>query len=196
MEGEGRRRPDPPSLSLFLSASCRPAWPRQHQPTAPRRHDQAPPAREQGCRARHHRCTSPGPPCAGHPLDALAPDSLAYKNPCRAHEWTHTIPNSLPDTLSSPRSLSFDEAYNAGELLGAGSAAAFGRRWTNGSRELEEECRRSLFCPSLSSPASSTRVAIAVIFLAVRRWAPALAVNTTQQRRWIRIQRQHTDSAR
>jgi hypothetical protein len=28
----------------------------------------------------------------------------------------------------------------------------------------------------------------------VRRWAPALAVDTTQTRRWIRIQRQRTDS--
>jgi hypothetical protein len=43
----------------------------------------------------------------------------------------HTTPSYLPDNLSSPRSLSFDEACNAGELLDAGSAAALGHRWTN-----------------------------------------------------------------
>jgi hypothetical protein len=81
----------------------------------------------------------------------------------------HTIPSKPPDNLSSPRSLSFDVASSAGELLDAGSAAAFGLRWASRRRELEEECCRNLFRPSPSSPASPTRLAVAVVFLAVRR---------------------------
>jgi hypothetical protein len=65
--------------------------------------------------------------------------------------------------------LSFDVVSSAGELLDAGRAAAFGLHWTSRRRELEEECCRNLFCPSPSSPASSTRVAIAVVFFSERR---------------------------
>jgi hypothetical protein len=72
-------------------------------------------------------------PCAGHPLDALAPASLAYKSPRRSNEETHTISSYLPDTLTSPHLLSFDDACNAGEGLDASRAAALDRRWTNGS---------------------------------------------------------------
>jgi hypothetical protein len=75
----------------------------------------------------------------------------------------------LPDTFSSSRSLSFTAAVDAGELLDAGGAAAFDLRWASGRREVEEECHRSLFCPSPSSPASSTRVAVAVVFFSGRR---------------------------
>jgi hypothetical protein len=81
----------------------------------------------------------------------------------------HPTPSYPLDTLSSPRSLSFDVASSAGELLDAGSAAAFGLRWASRRRELEEECRQSLFRPSPSSPASSTHIAVAFVFLAVRR---------------------------
>jgi hypothetical protein len=38
------------------------------------------------------------------------------------------------------------------------------------------------------------RIAIAVVFLSARRWAPSSPSNMTQTRRWIRIQRQRTDS--
>jgi hypothetical protein len=133
-------------------------------------------------------------PCAGHPLGALVPASLAYKSPRRSNDWTHTIPSYLPDTLTSSRSLPFDVTSPAGEVLDAEGAAAFDLRWARGRRELVEESRRSLFRPSLSSSASSTRLAVAVVFLAVRRWGPSSPTNTTQMRRWIRIQRQHTDS--
>jgi hypothetical protein len=102
-------------------------------------------------------------------LDALAPDSLAYKNPRRSNERSHPTPSSLPDNLSSLRSLSFDVASPAGEVLDAGSAAALGRRWTSRRRELEEEHRRSLFRPSPSSPASSTRAAVAIVVFSARR---------------------------
>jgi hypothetical protein len=73
-------------------------------------------------------------PCAGHPLDALAPASLAYKNPRRSNEWMHTIPSYLPDTLTSPSSLSFDVASPAGEVLDAEGTAAFGLRGASGRR--------------------------------------------------------------
>jgi hypothetical protein len=64
-------------------------------------------------------------PCAGHLLGALVPASLAYKSPHRSNDWTHTTPSYLPDTLTSPRSLSFDVASPAGEVLDAEGAAAF-----------------------------------------------------------------------
>jgi hypothetical protein len=106
---------------------------------------------------------------AGHPLGALVPAPLAYKNPRRSNEWTHTIPSYLPDTLTSPRSLSFDVASPAGEVLDAEGAAVFGLRGASGRRELVEESRRSLFRPSPSSSASSTRTAVAIVFFSARR---------------------------
>jgi hypothetical protein len=112
------------------------------------------------------RCQGPR---TGELLDALAPDSLAYKNPRRSNERTHTDPSYLPDTLASPRSLSFDDACTAGEVLDAEGAAAFGIRGASGRRELVEESRRSLFRPSPSSSASSTLAAVAVVFFAARR---------------------------
>jgi hypothetical protein len=80
----------------------------------------------------------------------------------------HTVPSYLPDTLTSPRSLSFDVAVPAGEVLDAESAAAFdlpgaSRRW-----ESEEEPRWSRFHPSPSSSSSSTHAAVAVVFTARR----------------------------
>jgi hypothetical protein len=108
-------------------------------------------------------------PQTGELLDALAPDAPAYKSPRRSNEQTHPDPSYLPDIFSPSLSLSFEVACNAGELLGAGSAAALGRRWTNGRRELEEECCRILFRPPPSSLASSTHLTVAVVFLAVRR---------------------------
>jgi hypothetical protein len=108
-------------------------------------------------------------PCVGHPLGALALDSLAYKSPLRARRWTHPTPSYLPDTFSSSLSLSFAAAVDAGEVLDVEGAAALGRRWTNGRQELEEERRRSLFRPPPSSSASSTRAAVAVVFFSARR---------------------------
>jgi hypothetical protein len=81
MEEKRKNTPRTPLSSPLLSARCRPAWSRHRLPTVPCRHDQAPPARPQGRRAWHRRCTSPGPPCAGHLLDILAPALLAYKSP-------------------------------------------------------------------------------------------------------------------
>jgi hypothetical protein len=108
-------------------------------------------------------------PRTGELLDALAPDALAYKSPRRSNDRTHTTPSYLPDTLTSPRSLSFDDACTAGELLDAGRAAMLGHRWTSRRQELEEEHRRSLFRPLPSSSASSTHAAVAVVFFTVRR---------------------------
>jgi hypothetical protein len=67
-------------------------------------------------------------PRTGELLDALALDSLGYKNPRRSNERTHTTPSYLPDIFSSPRSLSFDVASPAGEVLDAEGVAAFGLR--------------------------------------------------------------------
>jgi hypothetical protein len=39
-------------------------------------------------------------PCTGHPLDAPVPAALAYVNPRRSNEETHTTPSYLPDTIS------------------------------------------------------------------------------------------------
>jgi hypothetical protein len=164
----GRACPGPPLFSLCSLhvtdrrglASADP----QHPVASTKPHKNARKAAVPGVARR----TSPGPPHR-ELLDALAPDSLAYKSPLRAHDRTHPTPSNLPDTFSPSRSLLFDVACNAGEPLGVGSAAVLGRRWTNGRRELEEECCQSLFCPSPSSPASSTRLAVAVVFLAVRR---------------------------
>jgi hypothetical protein len=41
-----------------------------------------------------------------------------------------------------------------------------------------EETRRSRFRPSPSSPASSTRAAVAVVFFTGRRWAPPSPTST------------------
>jgi hypothetical protein len=114
-------------------------------------------------------------PRTGELLDALAPDALAYKSPRRSNDWTPTIPSYLPDTFSPSLSLSFDDTYTAGAVLDASCAAALDRRWTSGGWEPEEERRRNLFHPSPSSSASPTRLAITVVFLAVRRWASTLA---------------------
>jgi hypothetical protein len=95
------------------------------------------------------------PPCAGHLLGTLAPALLAYIKPRRAHEWTHTTPSELPDIFLSLVLSRFDIASSAGELLDAGGATAFSLCWTNSHREVEEEGRRSLFRPALSSSASS-----------------------------------------
>jgi hypothetical protein len=108
-------------------------------------------------------------PRTGELLDALALVSLAYKSPRRSNEWTHTTPSYLLDTLTPPRSLSFDDAYTAGEVLDAEGAAVFGIRGANGRRELVEESRRSLFRLSPSSSASSMLAAIAVVFFTARR---------------------------
>jgi hypothetical protein len=67
-------------------------------------------------------------PRTGELLDALTPDSLAYKSPRRSNERTHTTPSYLPDNLSSLRSLSFDVTIPAGEVLDAEGATAFGLR--------------------------------------------------------------------
>jgi hypothetical protein len=63
----------------------------------------------------------------------------------------------------------FVDAYITSEVLDTEGAAAFdlpgaSRRW-----ELEEECCPILFRTSPTSSASSTSLAIAIIFLAMRR---------------------------
>jgi hypothetical protein len=58
----------------------------------------------------------------------------------------------------------FTIAIDAGELLGAGGATAFGLRWKNGRREVEETRRRNLFRPAPSSSSSPTSLAIAALF--------------------------------
>jgi hypothetical protein len=166
-----RRRPDPPlSVPLPLPLCKLPTAVTSPEPT----HSTPSPRQNPA----NTRATPPCPaspvhvastPCAGHSLGAPVPASLAYKNPRRSNEWTHTTPSYLPDNLSSLLSLSFDVASPAGEVLDAGSTAAWSRRWTNGRREVEEEGRRSLFRPSPSSSASSTRAAVAVVFLSARR---------------------------
>jgi hypothetical protein len=67
-------------------------------------------------------------PRTGELLDALAPASLAYKSPRRSNERTRPAPSYLPDNLSSPRSLPFDVASPAGEVLDVEGAAAFDLR--------------------------------------------------------------------
>jgi hypothetical protein len=71
--------------------------------------------------------------------------------------------------LTSPRSLSFDVAIPAGEVLDAEGPAAFDLLGASGRRELVEKPRRSLFRPSPSSSASSTLAAVAVVFFTARR---------------------------
>jgi hypothetical protein len=112
------------------------------------------------------RCQGPH---TGELLDALALISPAYKSPRRSNEPTRPAPSYLPDTISPSLSLSFDDACTTGAVLDASHADALDRRWTNGSWEPEEERRRSLFHPSPSSSTSPTRLAVAVVFLAVRR---------------------------
>jgi hypothetical protein len=100
-----------------------------------------------------------------HPLETLAPaPSWPIKKPLRAHHRTHTIPSNLPDILSSLRSLSFVVASTAGELLDAVGATAFGHRWKNGHREVEEKSRWNLFRPAPSSSSSPTSLAVAALF--------------------------------
>jgi hypothetical protein len=108
-------------------------------------------------------------PRTGKLLVTLALVSLAYKSPRRSNEPTRPAPSYLPDTTSPSLSLSFDDACTTGVVLDASHAAALDCRWTNGGWEPEEEYRRSLFHPMPSSSASPTRLAVAIVFLAVRR---------------------------
>jgi hypothetical protein len=112
------------------------------------------------------RCQGPR---TGELMDALALVAPAYKSPRRSNEPTRPVPSYLPDTLTSPRSLSFDIAIPAGEVLDAEGAAAFDLLGASRRRELVEEPRRSLFHPSPSSYASPTHTAIAVVFFTARR---------------------------
>jgi hypothetical protein len=107
--------------------------------------------------------------CAGRSLDALALVAPTYKYPRRSNEGTRLTPSYLPDTLAPSLSLWFVDARHTGEVLDANRAAAFdhpraSRRW-----ESEEEHRRSRSRTSPSSPASSTRVAVTVVFCTGRR---------------------------
>jgi hypothetical protein len=114
------------------------------------------------------RCTSPNNR-TGHLLATPAPGLLAYKNPLRALHQAHTIPRNLPDNLSLLSSLSVAVDVDAGELLGAGGATAFGHRWKNGRREVDEKSRRNLFCPAASNSPSPASLAVAVLFFTDRR---------------------------
>jgi hypothetical protein len=108
-------------------------------------------------------------PRTGDLLDALALVSPAYKSPRRSNEPTRPAPSYLPDNLSSPRSLSFDVASPAGEVLDAEGAAAFDLLGASRRREVVEETRRSLFRSSPLSSASPTHAAVAVVFFTARR---------------------------
>jgi hypothetical protein len=103
----------------LLSARCRPSWPRQRRPTVPRRHDQAPPARPQGRRAR--LCSRTPPDIApSMPLETLAPaPSRAYKPPRRRPEAAHPHRHRFP-LFFLPLSLGIVRALHE-------SAAAFWR---------------------------------------------------------------------
>jgi hypothetical protein len=122
--------------------------------TSPRQH--APKAAAPGVDVASRRT-----PTFGTPPLQRAP---AYKTPLRARHRTHTIPSNLLDNLSSLCSLSFVVASTAGELLDAVGATAFGHRWKNGRREVEEKSRRNLFRPALSSSSSPTSLAVAALF--------------------------------
>jgi hypothetical protein len=108
-------------------------------------------------------------PRAGELLDTLSLAALAYLNPRRSNEETHTTPSYRPDTITPSLSLWFVDAYNAGEVLDTESAAAFGhpgasRRWKSA-----EEHRRSRFRTLPSSSSSSTHAAVAVVVFTARR---------------------------
>jgi hypothetical protein len=194
MEEKRKNAPRTPSLLPLLPARHRPPWPRQSRPTAPRRRDQTPPAREQG---HHARCCSS---CV-----ARAPAPASYWTPSPSTPWPIKTPsdqtNELTPLTARSRTPSLPPARSRStqpstpaKLLDAGGAVAFGLRWASRHRELEEECCRILFRPSPLSPASSTRVAVVIVFLFARSWAPPSPSNTKQTRRWIRIQRQRTGS--
>jgi hypothetical protein len=113
-EVEGRRgtRPGPP---LCLSSSC--TTPTAVTALEPTHSTPRPRPNPSSTRAR--------PPCpvlldvhrqgprTGELLDALAPDALAYKSPCRSNEWTRPAPSYLPDTFSPSRSRSKSPAMPA-----------------------------------------------------------------------------------
>jgi hypothetical protein len=165
---EEERAQDPP---LCLSSSC--TTPTAMTAPEPTHSTPQPRPNPPSTRARppcpvllDARCQGP---CTGELLDALALVSPAYKSPRRSNEPTRPAPSYLPDTLTSPRSLSFVVAIPAGEVLDAEGAAAFDLLGASRRRELVEEPRRSLFRPSPSSSASSTLAAVAVVFFSVRR---------------------------
>jgi hypothetical protein len=169
-QGRKRRTPPGPPSPLLLPLCKLPTAVTSLEPThstpSPRQNPASTRARPP-CPASSVHITST--PCAGHPLGALVPAPLAYKNPRRSNERTHPTPSYLPDNFSSSRSLSFDVASPAGEVLDAEGAAAFGLSGASGRRELVEESHRSLFRPSPSSPASSTLAAVAVVFFSACR---------------------------
>jgi hypothetical protein len=164
-----RTPPRPPSLLLLplckLPTTVTSPAP-THSTPQPRQHPSSTRARPSSPVSPVHVASMP---CAGHPLDALVPDSLAYKSPRRSNDWTHTPPSSLPDIFSSPRSLQLDVASPAGEVLDAEGAAALGLSGASRRRESVEEPRRSLFRPSPSSSASPTLTAVAVVIFSARR---------------------------
>jgi hypothetical protein len=165
---EEERAQDPP---LCLSSSCTtPTAMTAPEPTHSTPHPRPNPP---STRARppcpvllDARCQGPR---TGELLGALALVSPAYKSPRRSNEPTRPARSYLPDTLTSPRSLSFDVAIPTGEVLDAEGAAAFDLLGASRRRELVEEPRQSLFRPSPSSSASPTLAAVAVVFFAARR---------------------------
>jgi hypothetical protein len=178
-EVEGRRgtRPGPP---LCLSSVCKP--PTTVPSPAPTHSTPRPRQQPPSTQARPSRPVLPvhvaSTTCAGHLLGAPVPDAPAYKNPRRSNKPTRPAPSYLPNTLTSPRSLSFDVAIPTGEVLDAEGAAAFDLPGASHRWELVEEPRRSRFCPSPSSSASSTHATVTVVFFTARRWAPPSPSNT------------------
>jgi hypothetical protein len=164
--GGGRQHRTPPSLSLlFLHVADHPALARadpQHSAaeTEPLQHASEA-AVSLDARAQDPR--------SDELLDARALDAPAYKRPRRSNGETHPTPSYRPDNLSPSLSLWFVDAYNAGEVLDAKRAAVFDHPGASRHWESEEEHRRSRSRTSPLSSASSTRVAITVVFFTGRR---------------------------
>jgi hypothetical protein len=194
VEEKKKTPPGPPLSVSLLSARRRPPWPRQTRPTAPHRRDQAPPAREQGrptrCRSTHvARAPAPASywtPSPSTPWVIKTPaDQTNERTPLPA---TSQTPSLLPARSRStwpapparywtrkepPRSTSVEQA-DAGNWRRSAAGAFFAR------------CRRALL--PLRAPPSPLSSSLRAGEL---RPSPS---SMTQTRRWIRIQRQRTDS--
>jgi hypothetical protein len=119
-------------------------------------------------------CASPGPPrwrASGHPLP---PRSGLYKPPPIKRGDAHHSRLPPRHHLSLPLAL-VRWCLHRQRGPGREPCHRIGLPLDERTPELEEECCRILFRTLPMSSASSMSLAIAVIFLAVRRWAPALA---------------------
>jgi hypothetical protein len=192
MGGEGRSRPDPPFSVPLPSARRRPSWPHHRLPTVPRRRDQTPPARPQGRRARLRPCTSSVHPAPATHWTPLSPPSWPIKAPSdHAVELTPLPASSQTPSLPPVRSRSLQpltpasywprEAPPRSASVGQADAG----KWRRSAAGVFSTPRRQALLPLRASPSSSSLDAGEL---------PPSPASTTQTRRWIRIQRQRTDS--